>query len=326
MTTGATASNRSSICSGQAVGCIDLYMNDANGGGPGFGHRTWIFANSLGPVGFGSVGTGRGMTASCFYQVGGSGHANAMFVAWPPPGPVPLAAITATNVDKAGWSIQSDSVDLTAATATVTDNGTSLAVTVTPNLPRYGAMYAMGIAPNGWTEQAGHSYTVTVGGTKMPITYTIDVVDCSSYTTSGCTGGTGAGGTTGGTGAAGTTGTGAAGTTGTGAAGRGGASGAAGTSATTGAAGTNPTSGAGGSVGNPTGAAGHGASESPATGSGCACAVSRTSAGTCLSGFALLALLAGARRRRHQPGNPGRVPGPSREGLRSASRAPSTRG
>jgi Cysteine-rich secretory protein family len=58
--TGATASNLSSICGGQAVGCIDLYMDDsANATGPNFGHRTWILANSLGPVGFGSVGSGR---------------------------------------------------------------------------------------------------------------------------------------------------------------------------------------------------------------------------------------------------------------------------
>ena len=50
--TGATASDRSSICGGQAVGCIDLYMDDsANATGPNFGHRTWILANSLGPVG-----------------------------------------------------------------------------------------------------------------------------------------------------------------------------------------------------------------------------------------------------------------------------------
>ena len=176
--TGASASSRSSICSGQSVGCIDLYMNDGNGG-PGFGHRTWIFANSLGPVGFGSVGNGgrSGMTGSCFYQVGGTGKAGATFVAWPPPGPVPIAAITTTGVDKAGWSVQSDTINLTTATATVMDGTTNLAVTVTPNLPSYGARYAMGILPNGWTSQAGHNYAVAVGGTS--ISYTINVLDCA---------------------------------------------------------------------------------------------------------------------------------------------------
>src|ERR1035438_3468024 len=106
--TGANASNRSSICGGQAVGCIDLYMDDsANATGPNYGHRTWILANSLGPVGFGSVGSGgRTMTASCFYQVGGSGKAGVAYVGWPPAGPVPLQAFTATELDKSGWSLQ----------------------------------------------------------------------------------------------------------------------------------------------------------------------------------------------------------------------------
>src|SRR6185312_11046352 len=80
--TGAAASNRSSISSGQSVGSIDLYMDDSdNATGLNYGHRTWILANSLGPVGFGSVGTGgRTKTASCFYQVGGMGNAKVPYV------------------------------------------------------------------------------------------------------------------------------------------------------------------------------------------------------------------------------------------------------
>ena len=169
--TGATASNRSSICGGQAVGCIDLYMDDsANATGPNFGHRTWILANSLGPVGFGSVGSGgRTMTASCFYQVGGTGKAGVAYVAWPPGGPVPLQAFTATELDKSGWSLQSDTINLGTATATVMDGTTSKPVTVSTNLGSYGAKYAMGITPNGWTSLAGHSYVVTIGGTTTPI-------------------------------------------------------------------------------------------------------------------------------------------------------------
>ena len=129
---GANASNRSSICGGQAVGCIDLYMDDsANATGPNYGHRTWILANSLGPVGFGSVGSGgRTMTASCFYQVGGTGKAGVAYVGWPPAGPVPLQAFTATELDKSGWSLQSDTINLNTATATVMDGTTNQPVTV----------------------------------------------------------------------------------------------------------------------------------------------------------------------------------------------------
>jgi MYXO-CTERM domain-containing protein len=252
---GAAASNRSSICGGQAVGCIDLYMNDANGGGPGFGHRTWILANSLGPVGFGSVGTGRGMTGSCFYQVGGTGKAGVPFVSWPPAGPVPLAAITTTGVDKAGWSLQSDTINLATATATVTDGTTTEPVTVSTNLPSYGARYAMGILPMGWTEQAGHSYTVTVSGTTTPIAYTIQVLDCAGYTTSACAAG-GTGGAPGGIGAGGAAGSTGGGVTGAGGAGVGGGGGAIATG-TGGAGGAAGTPGAGGAAAG--GAAGPGA-------------------------------------------------------------------
>jgi hypothetical protein len=319
---GATASNRSSICGGQAVGCIDLYMDDsANATGPNYGHRTWILANSLGPVGFGSVGTGRSKTASCFYQVGGTGNAKVPYVGWPPAGPVPLQAFTATELDKSGWSLQSDTINLNAATATVTDGTTSQPVTVSTNIGSYGATYAMGIVPNGWTSQAGHDYTVTIGGTKTPISYTVSVVDCSGTSTSSCTaadGGvsttTGAGGTTGvggATGAGGTTGSGGAKGTGgssvTGAAGSattgaGGAATGAGGAATGGSGATGAGGAAtGGSVGAGSGGAGvtgGGGDLGASGGSGCSCAVAGPagSAGC----FLLLALTLSALQRRRK--------------------------
>ena len=289
--TGASASNMSSICSGQSVGCIDLYMNDANGGGPGFGHRQWMFANSLGPVGFGSVGSGRSGTGSCFYQTGGKGKANIPYVAWPPGGPIPLAAITTTNVDKAGWSIQSDTISMpTSVTATVVDGTMSMPVTVTGGLPQYGARYVMSILPMGWTEQAGHSYTVTVSGAGMPITYTVDVQACTGVTTSNCqtdggasgaagtSGGTGTAGTTGGAGTAGTSGsagtagtagtTGTAGRSGTGTAGRGGSGGSSGTSGVAGTVGTSGTAGTSGSAGTTGSGAGTAGVSGGTTGTG----------------------------------------------------------
>jgi hypothetical protein len=277
---GAAASNRSSICGGQAVGCIDLYMNDsANATGPNFGHRTWILANSLGPVGFGSVGSGRSMTASCFYQVGGTGKAGVPYVGWPPAGPVPLQAFTATDLDQAGWSLQSDTIDLGSATATVMDGTTNQPVTVSTNLGSYGAKYAMGITPNGWASVAGHSYTVTIGGTATPIAYTVQVVDCSAYSASNCgNADAGAGGT-------GTTGTGGAGTTGTGGAG------------TTGTGGGAPPTGAGGS-GATTGTGGAAGSMPPdSKNGGCSCGLAGAPSGGGLAGGLLLALVEIARRR-----------------------------
>jgi MYXO-CTERM domain-containing protein len=283
--TGATASNRSSICGGQAVGCIDLYMDDsANATGPNFGHRTWILANSLGPVGFGSVGTGRTMTASCFYQVGGTGKAGVAYVGWPPAGPVPLQAFTATELDKSGWSLQSDTIDLDNATATVTDGTTSEPVTVSTKLGSYGAKYAMGITPNGWSSLAGHSYTVAIGGTSTPISYTVQVVDCSSTPTSSCAssdGGVGTPGQGGSSGSPGTTGTGGVSTTGAG-----------GTPSTTGAGGTPSTmGGAGGSV-----TTGTGGNRVTSPSGGCSCATVEPSRGPLA--FVVLLLLALVLRRR----------------------------
>jgi MYXO-CTERM domain-containing protein len=266
--TGAAASNRSSICGGQAVGCIDLYMDDsANATGPNFGHRTWILANSLGPVGFGSVGTGRAMTASCFYQVGGTGKAGVAYVGWPPAGPVPLQAFTATELDKSGWSLQSDTIDLDNATATVMDGTTSEPVTVSTKLGSYGAKYAMGITPNGWSSLPGHSYTVTIGGTSTPISYTVQVVDCSGTTTSSCAASDGGLGTTGPGGSSGSSG----------------ATGTGGTPSTAGGAGGSVTTGTGGNKGT-----------SPS--SGCSCATVEPSRGPLA--FVVLLLLALLLRRR----------------------------
>jgi hypothetical protein len=175
----------SSICGGQGVECIDLYMQD--GDSPEMGHRRWIFANYLGPVGFGSAGTGYpSMTGSCFYQPAGSANAGMAFVAWPPPGEVPLQAIATTEADTAGWSIQSDSINLNAATATVTDGTTNRPVTVTALPENYGSTYAIRLLPNGWTSTAGHQYSVSVGGVSSSISYTVDVVDCATIDAGEC--------------------------------------------------------------------------------------------------------------------------------------------
>ncbi len=188
------------------------------------------------------------------------------YVGWPPAGPVPLQAFTATELDKSGWSLQSDTINLGAATATVMDGTTNEPVTVSTNLGAYGAKYAMGIAPNGWTSQAGHSYTVTIGGTTTPISYTVDVVDCSGTTTSACAASDGGAGTTTGSGGAGTTGSGGsgAGTT-TGSGGSGTTTGGGGSGTTTGGGGSGTTSGVGGT--SDTGGGGAPATAAP----GCAC-------------------------------------------------------
>jgi hypothetical protein len=205
---GATGSAHSSICGGEGVACIDLYMSDE--GSAELGHRRWVLANYLGPVGFGSVGTGgRTATGSCFYQPAGTLNAHMPFVAWPPPGNVPLQAIATTSTDAAGWSIQSDTINLNTATVTVTDAATNRPVTVTALPANFGSTYAIKVLPNGWTSQGGHAYAVSVAGISSPISYTVDVVDCTTIDAGEVPAGD-AGGSPGGPGAADAGGSGAA--------------------------------------------------------------------------------------------------------------------
>lgn len=176
---GATAAGRSNISTGRAVVSIDMYMSDY-GNATTIGHRRWFLSNGLGPVGIGGT-TG----ASCHHVIGGTGTANKPWMAWPPPGPVPLEAIAIPgqpSIDNTGWTVQSSSsaYNVTNATVTVTDNGTDKPVMTTTLGQNYGSTYAIRFNPLGWTTQAGHSYQVSVMGPSLttPISYTVDVVAC----------------------------------------------------------------------------------------------------------------------------------------------------
>lgn len=172
---GATAASQSSMCSGtNAVRCVDLQMNDfGSTSSNSLGGRRWYLSNSLGPIGIGST-----LSHSCQWVIGGTSNAGRAWVAWPPPGPVPLSAIA--SVDRTGWSVQGYSANVTNATVTVVDNGQQLPVTVSNLLAHYGSPSAIKFVPNGWVTQAGHTYEVTVagGGLTAPISYAVEVVSC----------------------------------------------------------------------------------------------------------------------------------------------------
>ncbi|MBX5480625.1 MAG: hypothetical protein IRZ16_02070 [Myxococcaceae bacterium] len=176
---GALAASKSNIASAPGVQAIDLYMVDF-GNPDTLGHRRWILSPKLGPVGSGTTSS-----YSCLYVIGGTGTATREYVAWPPPGPFPLAAFAPSgafgeSVNSTGWSIQSETIDLGPALVSVSDvtGGETLPVTVTPLLSGYGSKYALRFNPDGWTPQAGHSYRVLVTGVSTPISYQVDVIDC----------------------------------------------------------------------------------------------------------------------------------------------------
>ncbi len=171
---GADSAGQSNISSGRAVMSVDLYMIDT-GNATTLGHRRWLMSNTLGPIGIGGTDG-----ASCLHVFNGKGKGTKAFVAWPPGGTVPLQAITRgkESLDKTGWSIQSDKIDLKNAQVAVTLDGVSKPVTVTQLLPNYGAAFAIDFIPQGWSTEAGKSYAVSVSGVATPISYTVNVVDC----------------------------------------------------------------------------------------------------------------------------------------------------
>jgi hypothetical protein len=82
------------------------------------------------------------------------------------------------SVDTTGWSIQSDTINLSAAMVTVMSDGASMPVVVTQLGQYYGSTYAIRFNPQGWTTQAGKKYSVSVAGVTPAIAYDVNIVDC----------------------------------------------------------------------------------------------------------------------------------------------------
>ncbi len=172
---GADGASSSNISSGPGVAAADGYMID-NGNETTIGHRRWILSNSLGPIGLGSTANG----ASCMQNLRGTGRAGKPWMAWPPPGIVPLQALGGRRgtIDTTGWTVQSDGINLSSAAVSVTSGGAARAVTVTQLARNYGATYAFRFNPQGWQTTAGQTYSVSVTGIATPINYEVVVVDC----------------------------------------------------------------------------------------------------------------------------------------------------
>ncbi len=174
---GAEAAGQSNISGTAGVLGIDLYMVDP-GNDTTIGHRRWILSNSLGPIGMGST-----VQNSCLLVIGGNGNAGKAYTAWPPAGLVPLQALHVptvgwSDVDKTGWTVQSDSIELGGATVSVKEGGMDRPVTVTVLGQGYGSSQAIRFVPQGWGLEAGKTYDVTLGGVSQAIAYSVTVVDC----------------------------------------------------------------------------------------------------------------------------------------------------
>ena len=174
---GAKGASTSNISGGPGVSSVLDYMVDT-GNETTFGHRRIILSNELGPIGLGSAGKGG---SSCMQNIGGTGKATKAWMAWPPPGAFPFQAYADTykrSLDATGWSIQSKSIDLSAAQVTVMSGGAAKPVKVEQLTGNYGNNKAIRIVPDGWKAAAGSTYAVSVSGTATPIAYEIQLVDC----------------------------------------------------------------------------------------------------------------------------------------------------
>ena len=174
-TGGDTAAGNSNIASTPGVEAVDLYVADP-GNETTMGHRRWILSNSLGPIGLGST-----TDASCMWVIGGSGNAGKPWAAWPPPGPVPIEAMTASwaGTDETGWTVQSQGIDVRGAQITVTEGGSQLPVQTAALQNGFGSRYAVRFNPQGWTSQVGRSYSVALTGIGQPINYEVEFVSCN---------------------------------------------------------------------------------------------------------------------------------------------------
>ena len=173
------AASHANLFSGAAVQSALVYSIDGGANNTdSLGHRRWLLSNSLGPIGIGSTAQG----PSCLWVIGGSGNAGKAWQAWPPPGVFPYAAhgdAYGDTVDKSGWSIQSDSLNLDKATVSVTESGVDMPVQTRSLASGYGSDSAIAFTPQGWTMAAGKTYHVVASGLPVEIANDVKVVDCT---------------------------------------------------------------------------------------------------------------------------------------------------
>ncbi len=175
-TDAASGAQRSLLSSLGPVGAVELFMFDVGDGT--MGYRRHMLSNKLGPVGFGGTDM-----STCLNVLAGSGSSSVPWVAWPPPGPVPADALVSgtMSVSLRGWTLQSDTINVSSASISVTDLASPtipMPVTTSALVAGPGSMYAVKWVPSGWTTLAGHTYRVGVGGIAAPFSYDVEVIAC----------------------------------------------------------------------------------------------------------------------------------------------------
>ncbi|MEZ4323301.1 MAG: CAP domain-containing protein [Myxococcota bacterium] len=169
----AGAAGQSLLAREPALGAVLQYLVDF-GNDTTLVHRRWLLNPGLDRVALGSTDA-----FSCL-RLGSTVLSSSGWVAWPPPGRVPLGVLSERNssVDAEGWSLQSDSLDLAGATVTVTHDGVAHPQVVEPLQANQGSRFGLRFVPSGFASEAGR-YTVEVGGLAEPLVYDVVLVDCA---------------------------------------------------------------------------------------------------------------------------------------------------
>jgi hypothetical protein len=136
----------------------------ADRGVASLGHRLWVISPGMGKTAFGlATGNGRWRVASCMYSFDRSGTATADFIAYPPPGPVPIQAMGSGFNAVEDWSFNSGRYN-TSGVNNVTLIRQSDNNTQTLPVLRIGSFgQAGGVSFKPRFPQAGETYTVQIG-------------------------------------------------------------------------------------------------------------------------------------------------------------------
>ena len=193
----AATSAVSLIANRSAPPAIAAFVEDP-GNEPTMVHRRWLLSEELERIGIGStdryscvVVDGRGLGPAAesggvkptSANVGGADDdqepepAARGWVAWPPPGPVPMDVFTSERLDEMGWTIQSSTDDLDRATVTVSSEGKALAVRIERLAPMLGSRSAIRFVPDGWKTEPERSYVVRVAGERS-FEFTVEPTAC----------------------------------------------------------------------------------------------------------------------------------------------------
>ena len=195
---GARASAVSLIANRSAPLAVDPFIEDP-GNETTMAHRRWLLSEKIHRVALGST------TGYCcalvdgrqFDQRGAEGEpvtpapdpegagdevtartAPRDWVAWPPPGPVPIDALRKTKIDATGWTVQSSNLDLDGAMVDVKVAGARRRVKVFGLERTLGSLTAIRFVPDGWSTEVGERYDVRVRKPGFAIEYAVEPIRC----------------------------------------------------------------------------------------------------------------------------------------------------